>query len=169
MPSPRSPVPPPRNALSLQLTSLLDRGVTIQFERQVAPRFSVATSLGRRWSGGKSFDTSETGFGAEGRYWLFGRGPLMRPYTGPAMVGPFVAFRTDAGITRVDDGDRLVGSSLRLAESLALGARVAIAGRVELSSSLGFGLRHDFDPRGRLAPWTRFEPLRFGMTAGILF
>jgi hypothetical protein len=159
---------PPRNALSIQLASLLNHGVTLQYERQVASRMSIATSIGRRWSGGETYDVTEMGFGAETRVWWLGKAPLAR-WSGPAMIGPYAGLRFDAGLTRVSEGDRLVGSSMRFASSLAVGARLVFVDRIELTPAAGFGLRHEIDPRGRLASWTRLEPIRVGATIGVMF
>jgi hypothetical protein len=58
---------------------------------------------------------------------------------------------------------------MRVAESLSMGVRVVIAGRFEITPSYGIGIRTEFDPSGRLAPWTRPELLRLGLTAGVMF
>jgi hypothetical protein len=162
---------PPRNAVSVQLLSFFNHGVTLQYERQLVSRVSVATSLNRRWSGGgDTYDVTEMGVGTEGRVWLVGRGPLTK-WDGLAMVGPYIGVRFDLGQTRVEEvaTDRLVGTSLRISETLTFGARIVIAKYFELTPSYGIGFRTEVDPRGRLATWTRFEPMRWGMTAGVMF
>lgn len=161
--------PAPRNAFSLHVLSLLNSGVALQYERLVAPpRFSLAGSLGYRGSGGSDFDVVEGTAGTEGRYWLWGKDGFSR-FDERGMLGPFIGFRFDFGYTNVSQGERSVGESLRFAEAVQLGARVAIAHRIEITPSVGMGLRHEVDPSGRLAAWTRFELIRFGLTAGVLF
>jgi len=166
--SPPEPKPPPANALSVQLLSLLGNGLALQYERHAARSVSVATSLGHRWSGGDQFDTIEGSFGAEGRYWLFGKGPLTR-WSGPAMVGPYVGFRLDGALTRVTEGERFVGGAITIAESVVIGARVVFLDRIEVTPSFGVGYRQEIDPRGRLATRNHFDVSRFGLTAGVMF
>jgi hypothetical protein len=152
------------NALSVQLVSLLQGGVSLQYERFVLPaeRISVATSIGMRVSGGHDYDVLESGYGCEGRfYFLKGKG----------MAGPFMSLRVDTGLTRVSDAEdgRVLGSNFRIAESFNTGVRIVFFDRLEVTPSIGVGMRTDFDPRGRLPPWTRPELLRLGLTLGALF
>lgn len=158
----------PKNAISLQLLSLLSSGITLQYERALAPKLSVVGALGYRRSGGDAFDVNEGSLSVEGRYFFFGKDGLSR-FDGPAMVGPFAGFRVESGLTRVSEGGRSLGGAVRIAESIHLGARAAIGGRFEITPSLGIGLRHEIDPSGRLAAWTRLEVLRFGIAVGVLF
>lgn len=152
------------NALSVQLVSLLQGGATVQYERFVAPeqRVSFATSIGMRISGGHDYDVIESGYGCEGRFWFL---------KGKGMAGPFMSLRFDTGLTRVADaGDgRVLGSNLRFAETFNVGVRFVFFERLEITPSVGLGLRTDVDPRGRLSPWTRAELLRLGLTFGAVF
>lgn len=161
---------PPDNALSLQMVSLLNRGATIQYERFFAPpRLSLATSLGGRISGGNDYDVVETAYGIEARLWLAGKVVFVK-YTRPAMVGPYLGFRFDVGLTRVtaDDG-HVIGGNMRFAESVNLGVRFVFFEHLEVTPSFGFGLHTDVDPRGRLPAWTRGDIFRFGLTVGAVF
>jgi hypothetical protein len=159
----------PANAVSVPLLAVLDGGLAVQYERFVAPpRVSVATSLGARASGGHDFDTLEGSFGTEPRLWLIGKEPFSR-FVGPAMVGPYLGFRLDVGITRVSQEGRFCGSSVAIAEALLLGVRFVFVRHVELTPNFGIGVRTEFDPSGRLAAWTRPELVRFGLAAGVLF
>lgn len=183
LPSPSAPLPDrpasaaqtstlphaPKNAISLEVFSLLNSGVTLQYERFLGPpRVSLATSLGVRSSGGTDLDVLDTSFGVEGRIWFIGRAPFTK-FRERAMVGPYMGVRLDYGITRVSDDTHTLGTEMRVAEGLMLGARIAIAEHFELTPAIGTGLRTEFDPRGRLAPWTRWEILRVGLTAGVMF
>ena len=159
----------PMNAASLLLPSLTNGGVAVQYERFVAPpRLSIATSMGVRYSGGKDYDVIESGFGGECRVWFDGRAPFTH-FTGRAMVGPYLGFRVDFGLTHETYGGHVAGNAMRVAESVSLGYRFAVASRIEITPSLGAGLRTEIDPRGRLPAWTRGEILRMGVTAGVLF
>jgi hypothetical protein len=151
--------PPLPNALSFQLMSFLSQGVTLQYEREVERRMSLALSLSHRWSGGDDFDTSENGSGLEGRFWFLGHG----------MIGPYAGLRFDYSLTRVSEGDRFLGSSMNFAQSLTGGARIVFVHRIEVTPSLSLGLREQFDPRGRLEPLVHFDFIRFGATAGFMF
>ncbi|MBX3228557.1 MAG: hypothetical protein KIT84_07885 [Labilithrix sp.] len=166
----RAPVvrPPPVNAISVQLLSLVSQGVTLQYERQAARYLSFVTAAGYRWSGGDAFDTTEAVFGVEGRLWILGHAPLTR-WSGRAMVGPYVGFRLDGALTRVREGERFVGSMLSTSESVFIGARVVFFERLEITPGVGFGLRQDVDPRGRLATINRPEILRLALSAGVMF
>jgi hypothetical protein len=136
----------------------------MQYERFVAPqqRVSIATSIGMRVSGGHDFDVVESGYGCEGRFWFL---------KGKGMAGPYMGLRFDTGLTRVADADtgRVLGSSLRIAETFNVGVRFVFFDRLEVTPSVGLGVRTDVDPRGRLSPWTRAEILRFGLTFGAVF
>lgn len=167
-PAPRAPVPAPRNALSLEIVSLLESGLLIQYERQLLPRFSLATSMAGRISGGSDYSVLGTTFGSEGRYWFWGRPPFAR-FAGRAMVGPFVSARVDFGIVHDSEGGHPLGTSMSLAEGVSLGCRVVFWNRIELTPSFGLGMRTDFDPHGRLAPWTRGELGRLALYTGVLF
>lgn len=160
--------PPPRNALSLQVMSLVNSGVNVQYDRLVMPNLSFGPSMGFRKSGGADIDVLESSFGAEGRYWLIGREPFSR-FDGRAMVGPYVSARVDFGITRDTQNGRVLGTQMSLGEGVAFGIRLVFIRRIELTPSAGLGLRTDFDPRGRLAPWTRGELGRFALYAGVMF
>jgi len=175
-PKPVELAPSPKNAISVQVLSLLGLALALQYERFLGvrreraerPRLSLAGSAGYRGSGGTDFDVYEGTLGAEARYWLLGRDGFSK-FDGPAMVGPYVGFRFDAGLTHVSDGSRVLGKTIRFAESIQLGARVTVASRVEITPAFGIGMRHEIDPDGVLSAWTRLEILRFGLTAGVLF
>ncbi len=159
---------PPRNALSLQLLSLVNSGVNMQYERLMAPRFSFGPSIGFRKSGGVDIDVLESSFGIESRYWLIGRESFSR-FAGRAIVGPYLSARVDFGITRDTQSGHVLGTQMSVAEGMAIGMRFVFARRIELTPSAGLGLRTDFDPRGRLAPLWRGELGRFALYTGILF
>lgn len=157
-----------RNALSVHVLTLLSAGITLQYERQLVRYLSVATSIGHRWSGGDSFSTNETSFGSELRFWMFGRMPFVH-WRDRAMVGPYVGARLDGVLTRISEGERMVGSTMTFGESVSLGARFVFFHRVEVTPAAGMGLRHELDPRGRLARQTHIDWARFGLTAGVMF
>jgi hypothetical protein len=169
-PLPSAATANPRNAVSLGLVSLANSGVTLEYERFCArPWLSVATAIGVRASGGGTdYDVLSTEFGGEARFWMFGKEAFSK-FAGRAMVGPYLGARLDYGITRESSNGHAIGTSMSVGESLALGVRVAFLERIALTPSIGAGLRTDFDPHGKLAPWTRGEILRLGLNAGVMF
>ncbi len=159
----------PRNALSLQLMALASSGITLQYERFIGPprRISLVTSIGARRSGGDDYSVFETAMGGEVRFWLEGKMAGYR-FDGPAMVGPYLGLGVDFGMTRLTQDGHQLGTSMRVAEGLSFGIRFAPAHRLEITPSIGTGLRTEWGPHG-LAPWTRFEVVRLGLTIGVLF
>ena len=162
---------PPRNALSLPLLSLSGlAGVGLQYEHQLeARRFSVAVALAARGNAGGDYRSLATSASIELRYWLKGRAVWCH-LPRRAMVGWFAGARLDASRTTTHDRveDRDLSASQAFAETLTFGYRFAIRGRVELTPSLGFGLRSEIDTSGRLPSWTR-STFTLGFTAGWLF
>lgn len=160
----------PRNAISVPLVALFNSGLAVEYERFFAPpHFSLVTGAGFRTSGGRTLDVLEASFGLEGRLWIWGKGPFSR-FDGRAMVGPYLGLRFDYGATRVwTEGGRGLGSAVRFGESLNFGVRLTAARHVHVTPSLGFGVRTEIDPSGRLAPLTSFEALRMGLAVGALF
>ncbi len=162
---------PPRDLVSLPLLSLSGlAGVGLQYEHQLeARRFSVAVALAARANAGGDYRSLATSASIELRYWLKGRA-VWCDLPRRAMVGWFAGARLDVSRTTTHDQveDRDLGASRGFAETLTFGYRFAIRGRVELTPSLGFGLRSEIDESGRLPSWTR-STLTFGITAGWLF
>ena len=160
---------PRRNAVSIELPSLLGGGVALRYERFVLPPiFSVVVGGAARASGGPDYDVLETGAGFEGRFWLIGRAPFSAQQ-GRAMVGPYLGVGLDAGLTRVWAGGHGLGTMVRVGGSGSLGVRITFANRLEVTPSLGIGWRTELDAHGRLAPWFRPELARLGCTGGVLF
>lgn len=160
----------PRNALTVPLVALFNSGFALEYERFFAPpHFSLVTAAGLRSSGGRTLDVLEASFGLEGRLWIWGKGPFSR-YDGRAMVGPYLGLRFDYGASRVwTESGRGLGSAVRFGEALTFGVRLTVARHVHVTPSVGFGVRTEIDPSGRLAPLTSFEALRMGLAVGALF
>jgi len=166
---PPPPAPSPKNALSIQLMALTSRGLTLQYERFVTwpRRMSFVTSLGARTSGGEDYGVFEGAVGGEVRFWLEGKVAGYR-FDGPTMVGPYFGMGVDFGMTRVSAQGHTLGTSMRIAEGISFGIRFAPGHRMEITPSIGTGFRTEFGPNG-LAAWTRYEVVRLGLTAGVLF
>lgn len=159
---------PFKNALSFELLSLANSGVAFQYERFIAPPFSLVAIGGFRHSGGQDFDTLEGDVGIEGRWWVYGKAPFSH-YGERAMVGPYFGLREEFGYLHISDTTHSLGNLAVLSESVTFGVRVVAFHRFELTPSFGIGMRSEMDPSGRLAAYTRPEWLRAGITVGIVF
>lgn len=161
--------PGPRNALSVHPFSISSHGLAIQYENYLFPRhWSLATGLGFRSSSRGDYSSWVTSVGFEPRYWLWGT-DRSTTLGADAMVGPFASLRLDVSWMSMTDtrNDRWAGGNVGVSTVASIGWRFAI-GQVELTPSFGLGTRSDFDPRGRLAPWTR-AVVRFDWTVGYMF
>lgn len=85
------------------------------------------------------------------------------------MVGPFISLREDVSWTALTDEvrGRSAGTSVELAETIALGYRFTI-GPVAVAQSHGFSVVTQLDPRGRLAETTYFA-VKLAVTVGVMF
>lgn len=162
----------PRNTVSVHPLSLSWNGVAIEYERFIAPpNFSLALGAGYRSSASSRSDYASDNWatGVELRYWAWSGA---RPYgvARKAMVGPYLGAQIDVSWLRMEHRktQRYVGGNISLSEVASLGWRFAVARRVELTPSFGVGARTDFDPDGRLSPWTRWL-VRGSLTLGVLF
>ena len=160
---------PPRNAISIQPLAFASDGVAVQYERFMRRRWSVVAGPAVRFGAGGDYSSFHAGLGAEVRYWILGEAPL-DDWARPAMVGPFVAARLDLSWMTLsnDVQNRTIGSLVTLAEGAWLGYRLTAFEHVELSLLLGGVVRHEIDPAGRLAAYTR-PALGFGLTLGWMF
>ena len=161
--------PGPRNALSVHPFSITSHGLAIQYERYLFPRhWSLATGLGFRSSSRGDYSSWVGSVGIEPRYWLWGTN-RSATLGRDAMIGPYTSLRVDMSWLSMTDTrrDRWVGGNIGLSVVGAFGWRFAI-GHAELTPSFGLGTRTDFDPKGRLAPWTR-AVIRFDLTVGWMF
>ncbi len=159
----------PRNALSVHPLSITSHGLALQYERYLFPRhWSLALGTGFRSSSRGDYSSWVTSVGIEPRYWLWGTNRSAK-LGADAMVGPFLSLRFDtAWMTMTDTKrDRWVGGNVGVSLVGSFGWRFAI-GHLETTPSFGLGSRTDFDPKGRLAPWTR-AVIRFDWTVGWMF
>ena len=161
--------PGPKNAVSVHPLSLLAHGAAVQYERYVAPRcFSLVLGGGFRSSSRGDYSSWVTTVGVEPRWWWAGAW-RPRQLGKDAMVGPYLGVRFDVAWMAMTNTtrDTWVGGSVGLSTVGSFGWRFTI-GHLELTPSLGFGARSDFDVSKRLAPWTR-PVIRFDGTVGWMF
>lgn len=154
------------NAISYKPLSILARGLSLQYERLVAP-LSVAAGTGLRFGARDDFRSVTWLTHLEARWWFIGREPIADV---AGMAGPFVGAAFDVGRTELDSTslDRSVGVGWTLEESLRAGYRFVLFGVQEVTPAATAALVHDVDQAGRLAPTTR-PTLGFDLTTGWLF
>lgn len=164
---------PPRHAVSLSLTGLTSRALVMSYERPglgslLDGRYSLAGTLGLRAGASEDYGSIHLASAVEVRRWLTGWSPGAH-YSEPAMVGPYLGVRLALGMVRVKDevDDEIIGRTLLLSETVALGYRFVILDLVEITPSAGVQLRHDIELENRLPPLTQLH-LTLGLTAGIL-
>ena len=166
-----TPAPAPRNALSLPLLSLAGAaGLGIQYERQLdARRWSLAVAVAARENAGGDYESLATSASIELRYWLQGRA-VWSDLPARSMAGWFAGARFDTAWIRTRDEleDRSLGSAVGFAETATFGYRFAVRRRVEITPSIGLGVKTEVDASGRLPAWTRGDA-RLGVTLGWLY
>jgi hypothetical protein len=162
--------PPPQpskyNAISYKPLSILSRGLTVQYERLVAP-LSLVAGMGLRPGAGDDFSSLTWVTRVEARWWFLGREPIS-DFVG--MGGPFAGVAFDVGRTELESKslDRSLGVAWTLEESLRIGYRFVLFGVQEITPAATALLLHDVDQQGRLAPSTRAS-FGFDLTTGWLF
>ncbi len=136
---------PQKNAISYEPLAILSRGMVLQYERLVAPPFSVVGGAGVRWAARDDFWSQTLLLKLEARLWL--REP---------MRGPYFGFGTSTARTELENRryDRSLGAIWQLQESARFGYRFVLFDFQELTPSVGLNVIHDFDENGRLAPST---------------
>jgi hypothetical protein len=150
----RAELPAKPNVISHKPFALTSSGITVQYERALARRWSVLGGLGARRAAQLDFSSHTETFVSEGRYWLSGRDWL----TGfEGIAGPYLGVAFDAGRTSVTNvhSDRWLGAIWTLQESFRFGDRFVFWDLQEVSLALSFDVIHEFDEKGRLAPNTR--------------
>jgi hypothetical protein len=176
VPAPREAyaMPPPdygpRWALSWNPLAVRAAALSLQIERLVrAPRFSAVAGVALRAGGGRDYRWLGVTLAVEGRYWFLARGPVRHARDG-GMVGPYVALRVEGGGGRLRDrpDHEVAAAAVTFSELALLGYRLSLWGRAEVTPSVGFGLRHEVDPSGRLASFTTWA-FAYGLTLGWMF
>jgi hypothetical protein len=165
----RADDPPKKlNVVSYEPFAITSRGLLVQYERLVLPRFSVIGGAGGRLGAREDFQSTTWTVHGEARFWTAGK-DYVSGFRG--LAGPHAAFSVNLGRTTVHDRreDRRVGAEWTLVETLSLGYRFVIADIQEITPSFGLALVHTFDAEGRLAPSTRLSFLSLGLTVGWVF
>lgn len=156
-----------RNAISHKPFALASSGLSVQYERYLAERWSVAGGLGARRAAREDFSSHTVTVLSEGRFWLTRR-DWASGYAG--MAGPYLALALDAARTSVRyvPTDRHVGAMWEVQERFGFGNRFVLWGLQELSVAASVDVIHDFDEDGRLAPNTQ-TTLGLDFTVGWVF
>src|SRR5687767_5837833 len=118
-----------RTVVSVPVLSIGAGGLTLQAERYLTRRWSVAVSLGGRRAAEGDFSSLSTGVGVEARLYWKGRA---------RGTGPYLAARLAAGHTSVEDVmGGPVGATTSIAESVMIGWRWRIRS-VEITPAIGW-------------------------------
>lgn len=159
----------PKNAISTQPFSLFARGVMASYERLLIPRVSLVGIAGYRAAAQGDYDSSTIHGGLEGRVWIR---PSVDIKCGMyAMSGPFAGLRLGVGYTRLEDeveNNRFVGSSVAFSPTANLGWRFVLYRVIEITPSLGLGVRADLDPPSGLVSAPR-PAIALNLSVGWMF
>jgi hypothetical protein len=130
-------------------------------------RLGLVVTAGARKSAAGDYSAIAGGVGVEARWYWHGRA-LWTDAQGP--VGWFVGGRGDLALSRTRDNadDRSLGTTLVLGAQGLFGYRLAPWRGVEVTPSVGLGVRNEHDLRGRLPPWT-LGSFTVGLELGWLF
>lgn len=158
----------PRNAISTQPFAFFARGVALSYERLLAPRVSAAALAGYRSAAQGDYASSTIHGGLEGRVWIRPSADIRCDTI--AMSGPFLGLRLGVGYTRLVErmDDRSVGSSVALSPTLQGGWRFVAWRLVEVTPSIGLGVRADLDPPAGLVSQPR-GVVAFNLSVGWMF
>ena len=157
------------NAVSIHLPAVGDTGIAMQYERFVLPdRWSLAATVSLRSSASGDYDSWTTAGGLELHYWF--RGRSLRSSLTRSMVGWHAGARLALSRTSLSSEQKNadIGSMISVSGALVGGYRFAMWRRVELTPSLGLGVRTDVDPAGVVPPRTR-GVVTLGTTLGWMF
>jgi hypothetical protein len=133
----------PNNAVAVHPLSLLQGGVAVEGEHFVARPVSLALTLGVRAPAGADFKSFTVGGSLEARWWVLGQSPWL-PLGDCERGGPMVSVRAIVEGNRLEQGTRLVGSTVTLGAGLSAGYRQSLACRLTVTPSVGVDAKADF-------------------------
>jgi hypothetical protein len=127
------------DTITTEPLALVGRGITLGFERPIAPRFTLGGLAGFRSAAEGDFTSTTWTLGGELRWW---RGRW------------FVGLHASAGRTSVHDDamDAGIGATVELTERVDGGVRFVAGHHVAITPWLGIGMHHELG--GRLASET---------------
>lgn len=140
--------------VSVQPRAFVGHGVAAEVERDLPQwHFSLTGALALRSTAGGDYDSTTTGIGVEGRYWLRRRAIWTKRPRGSA-VGWYAAARVDLERTSLRDGmDESLGAMNTTSFALLFGYRFAPWRGLEVRPYLGLAQR--VDSGGGLPSWNR--------------
>jgi hypothetical protein len=169
--SPSLEPPIQRNAVSISVPAVDGlRGVGASYERWLPSRRISLAALGQiRQTATGDYGAMNAGIGGELR-WYWRADAWLSKLPAGSMVGWFVGARVELAFGAMRDrvDDRWLGESVELATSGLVGYRIAPWRQLEITPSLGFGTRRQFDLSGRLPSASR-NTLFAGLSVGWLF
>jgi hypothetical protein len=160
--------PVKRNAISYEPFAITSRGMVVQYERLLLPKWSLIGGAGARFGARDDFSSWTLVLKSEGRWYMSAKEGLS---DAEGMVGPYLSLTVTGARTALEhrSSGRSLGAMWDIEESFRFGYRFLIFGFQEITPSMGFSLVHEVDEQGRLAPMTRLAYLDFGLTVGWLF
>jgi hypothetical protein len=125
-----------------------------------ARRLGLVVTAGARKSAAGDYSAVAGGVGVEARWY----------WRSPRPAGWFVGGRGDLALSHTRDlaDDRSLGTALVLGAQATFGYRLVAWRGIELTPSIGLGVRNEHDLRGRLPPWTQGS-FTVGLELGWLF
>lgn len=159
----------PTRALSVHVPALASAGLSGQYEAMAwRPSLTWAASAGVRTSAAGDYRSWTLNVGGEIRYYF--TGTAWRSRWRASLIGPFAGIRLDIArtATRDEQEGRALPGQITVAEYAQVGYRFALWGRVEVTPSIGLGVRTDIDQSGFLPAATR-GVLTSGLTVGWLW
>lgn len=157
-----------RNAISYEPLAITSRGMVLQYERLIWPKWSVLGGIGARFGARDDFSSWTLILKAEARWWISGRDGISDIR---GMAGPFLGLGVAGARTSLEyrSTGRSLGAMWDIEETFRFGYRFVIFGFQEITPSVGFSVVHEVDEQGRLAAQTRPAYLDFGLAIGWMF
>ena len=144
------------------------RGAAIGYEHWFpCYRLSASISGAVRQTASGDYDGVAAGGGAELRFYPRAHSRFSRQPVG-SMVGWFAGARLDLGHHWTSSEGRSLGEAVVAGANVQVGYRIQPWRRLEITPSIGHGVRIEHDLSGRLAPWVKHGHT-IGLTVGLLF
>jgi len=162
---------PDYNAVSISVPAIDGlRGIGASYERWFpARRISLAAIGQLRQTATGDYGALSVGVGGEAR-WYWRADAWLSKLPAGSMVGWFLGARLEVAFGATHDriDDRWLGESLDVGTSGLVGYRIAPWRHVEITPSIGLGMRRQVDLSGRLPAYSRGTAFA-GLSVGWLF
>lgn len=159
------------NAVSISVPALDGlRGLAAGYERWIPAWRISLLGLGQlRQTASGDFGATSTGVGAELR-WYWNRDGWLSHLPAGSMVGWWLGARVEIAVNAIRDrvDDRWLGTGAELGASALIGYRLAPWRGLEITPSIGIGVRSQHDLSGRLSGHAT-RTVALGCTVGWMF